>query len=292
MELQQETIPLQNGYRFYNILGLKASKWYEVKISYPASIPSSFSIQLKSDPSDFGLNKNRRLLNTEKLIFNVKNHNWTSGDSKLYALVTVEPEGIVGKLHVQERELVIFNIAIVEPPSLDLGVFMCDQWMMVRPPPPLSIHYCTLLRRSAILTLPSDVQKLHSILTKTGRLHSLRTALLHAYAACPSSSSSALRLFSEIPLPLTETPDWTALISSCARDGLPQQSLRLFRAMESLPDAPRPDQVTAVSVFVACSQLSDSVTGARAHLAFIKRGLPFTIPPATPPWTCMSSAAD
>ncbi|KAK1266283.1 Pentatricopeptide repeat-containing protein [Acorus gramineus] len=163
-------------------------------------------------------------------------------------------------------------------PSLDLGaVFVCDQWM-VRPLPPLSIHYRTLLRRSAILTLPSKVQKLHSILTKTGLLHSLRTALLHAYAACPSSSSSALRLFSDIPLPLTETPDWTALISCCARDGLPQQSLRLFRAMESLPDAPRPDQVTAVSVFVACSQLSDSVTGARAHLAFIKRGLPFTIP--------------
>ncbi|KAK1283830.1 hypothetical protein QJS10_CPB21g00574 [Acorus calamus] len=64
-ELQQETVPLQNGYCIFNI-GLKASKWYEVKISYPAS----------SDLSDFGLNKNRRLLNTEKLIFNVENHNW------------------------------------------------------------------------------------------------------------------------------------------------------------------------------------------------------------------------
>ncbi|KAK1266284.1 hypothetical protein QJS04_geneDACA000528 [Acorus gramineus] len=112
MELQQETIPLQNGYRFYNILGLKASK--------------CFSIQLKSDPSDFGLNKNRRLLNTEKLIFNVKNHNWTSGDSKLYALVTVESEGIVGKLHVQERELVIFNIVCDE---LALGISYDAWWI-------------------------------------------------------------------------------------------------------------------------------------------------------------------
>ncbi|KAK1260308.1 hypothetical protein QJS04_geneDACA023031 [Acorus gramineus] len=88
-------------------------------------IPSSFSIQLKSDLSDFGLNKNRRLLNTEKLIFKVENHNWTSGDSKLYVLVTVEPEGIVGKffpgkLQVQERKLAIFNIGSTLYLAMDL----------------------------------------------------------------------------------------------------------------------------------------------------------------------------
>ncbi|XP_043808467.1 uncharacterized protein LOC110606558 isoform X2 [Manihot esculenta] len=68
-ELWKETLPLQMGSRMYQLQGLKSHTWYEVKISYPASIPATFSIQLKKDGSDMGMNKNRRLLNTEKLIF-------------------------------------------------------------------------------------------------------------------------------------------------------------------------------------------------------------------------------
>ncbi|CAK7353104.1 unnamed protein product [Dovyalis caffra] len=68
-ELWKETLPLQMGSRVYELQGLKSHTWYEVKISYPASIPASFTIQLNKDDSDSGINRNRRLLNTEKLIF-------------------------------------------------------------------------------------------------------------------------------------------------------------------------------------------------------------------------------
>ncbi|EOY29831.1 Uncharacterized protein TCM_037238 isoform 2 [Theobroma cacao] len=68
-ELKKETLPLRMGSRVYRLQGLKSLTWYEVKISYPASIPASFSLQLKKGNSDSGLKRNRRLLNTEKLIF-------------------------------------------------------------------------------------------------------------------------------------------------------------------------------------------------------------------------------
>ncbi|KAK9077679.1 hypothetical protein SSX86_006016 [Deinandra increscens subsp. villosa] len=68
-ELRKETIPLQSGSRIYQLQGLRPSTWYEVKISYPASIPASFSLQLKRGDSDLLLKHHRKLLNTEKLIF-------------------------------------------------------------------------------------------------------------------------------------------------------------------------------------------------------------------------------
>ncbi|XP_021639096.2 uncharacterized protein LOC110634418 isoform X2 [Hevea brasiliensis] len=109
-ELLKETLPLQMGSRIYGLQGLKSYTWYEVKISYPASIPATFSIQLKKDDSDLGMNKNRRLLNTEKLIF--KTDSLTGNQNKLYVLVTVEPEGVVAMPHVPERQYIIFNIGM------------------------------------------------------------------------------------------------------------------------------------------------------------------------------------
>ncbi|XP_066333131.1 uncharacterized protein [Miscanthus floridulus] len=102
-ELVAETMPLRHGRRVYRIDGLRPSAWYEVKISYPASIPSSFSIQLLDNWSS----KNRRLLNTEKIIFKAESSN------PVYVLVTVEPEGVVAKPNVPERELALFNIGTV-----------------------------------------------------------------------------------------------------------------------------------------------------------------------------------
>ncbi|KAL5137315.1 hypothetical protein HKD37_10G027696 [Glycine soja] len=67
------------------LLGLKPHTWYEVKISYLASIPASFSIQLKRNKSDVVLNNNRRLLNTEKLIFKT-NSNQASNTQNLSEL--------------------------------------------------------------------------------------------------------------------------------------------------------------------------------------------------------------
>ncbi|VAI38458.1 unnamed protein product [Triticum turgidum subsp. durum] len=105
-ELVGETMPLRHGRRVYRLAGLRPPAWYEVKISYPASIPSSFSIRLVSDPDaaeDQG-SKNRRLLNTEKIIFQAES------TKPVYVLVTVEPEGVVAKPNVKERELALFNI--------------------------------------------------------------------------------------------------------------------------------------------------------------------------------------
>ncbi|MCL7043123.1 hypothetical protein MKW94_018425 [Papaver nudicaule] len=110
-ELQHETLPLQMGSRLYRLIGLKSFTSYEVKISYPASIPASFSIQLITDKLDTGDNwRNRRLLNTEKLIFNHQ----SLDQSEKYVLVSVEPAGVVAIPGVNERELVVFNIVCDE----------------------------------------------------------------------------------------------------------------------------------------------------------------------------------
>ncbi|KAL6638067.1 hypothetical protein ACP70R_025639 [Stipagrostis hirtigluma subsp. patula] len=121
-ELVGETMPLRHGRRVYRIAGLRPSAWYEVKISYPASIPSSFSIRLVDDPDaaeDLG-SKNRRLLNTEKIIFKAES------SDPVYVLVTVEPEGVVAKPNVQERELALFNIVCDE---LMLGIPHFAWWV-------------------------------------------------------------------------------------------------------------------------------------------------------------------
>ncbi|KAF6139658.1 hypothetical protein GIB67_002463 [Kingdonia uniflora] len=113
-ELKQETLPLQLGSRLYQLHGLKSSRWYEVKISYPASIPASFSIQLKRHKFYKGFNGSRRLLNTEKLIFEADGDELSSVESSIYALVAVEPAGVVALPHVQERQFVSFNIVCDE----------------------------------------------------------------------------------------------------------------------------------------------------------------------------------
>ncbi|XP_048437011.1 uncharacterized protein LOC103957883 isoform X1 [Pyrus x bretschneideri] len=71
-ELWRETLPLHSGSCLYRLHGLKPYTWYEVKISYPASIPASFSLQLKKGDLELALTGNRRLLDTEKLIFKTK----------------------------------------------------------------------------------------------------------------------------------------------------------------------------------------------------------------------------
>uniref|UniRef100_A0A5B6Z1U3 Uncharacterized protein n=1 Tax=Davidia involucrata TaxID=16924 RepID=A0A5B6Z1U3_DAVIN len=113
-ELWKETLPLQMGSRLYHLQGLKSHTWYEVKISYPASLPSSFSIQLRRGNSDSGLNRKRKLLNTEKLIFKTDELDLLSDQGGIHVLVTVEPEGVVAIPHGQERKYVIFNIVCNE----------------------------------------------------------------------------------------------------------------------------------------------------------------------------------
>ena len=121
-ELVGETIPLRYGRRLYRLAGLRPPAWYEIKISYPTSIPSSFSIRLVNDPNaveDLG-SKNRRLLNTEKILFKAES------TRPVYVLVMVEPEGVVAKPNVPERELALFNIVCDE---LLLGIPHFAWWV-------------------------------------------------------------------------------------------------------------------------------------------------------------------
>ncbi|XP_020244322.1 uncharacterized protein LOC109822516 isoform X2 [Asparagus officinalis] len=118
-ELVRQVLPLKMGQGVYNIHGLKETHWYEVKISYPASIPASFSLQVKSNVRDLWLRKNRRLLDTEKLIFKSDMSTLDSGLGEMYIVVTVEPAGIVAKPGVRESEFVLFNIVCDE---LSLGI--------------------------------------------------------------------------------------------------------------------------------------------------------------------------
>ncbi|OMO86638.1 hypothetical protein COLO4_21009 [Corchorus olitorius] len=127
-ELKEETLPLQMGSRLYQLQGLKSLAWYEVKISYPASIPASFSLQLKKGNSDSGLNRNRRLLNTEKLIFKTDSLDTIDDQGGLFVLVNVEPEGFVAMSNAKERESIIFNIACDE---LLLGIPYKAWWVVV-----------------------------------------------------------------------------------------------------------------------------------------------------------------
>ncbi|KMT12224.1 hypothetical protein BVRB_5g101700 [Beta vulgaris subsp. vulgaris] len=118
-ELFRETLPLRMGSRDYLLQGLKPYTWYEVKISYPASIPAMFSLQLKRGNSDIGMNKLRKLLNTEKLIFKAEDLDEINHQGGLYVSITVEPEGFVAIPGVQERESILFNIVCDE---LMLGI--------------------------------------------------------------------------------------------------------------------------------------------------------------------------
>ncbi|XP_033131043.1 uncharacterized protein LOC103829407 [Brassica rapa] len=111
-ELWKETLPLQSGSRVYKLEGIKSNSWYEVKISYPASIPALFSLQLlRNGEVGLKVNQMRRLLNTEKLIFKSESFENKEG---LHVLVTVEPEGIVAIPNFKERSSIIYNIVCEE----------------------------------------------------------------------------------------------------------------------------------------------------------------------------------
>ncbi|CAA0810543.1 Unknown protein [Striga hermonthica] len=114
-ELFRETLVLQNGACLYELRGLRPRTWYEVKISYPASIPASFSLRLSRGISDLGLNRGgRKLLNTEKLIFETDEILSSVEQGRMYVLLNVEPEGVVAIPGKQEREYIMFNIVCDE----------------------------------------------------------------------------------------------------------------------------------------------------------------------------------
>ncbi|XP_059274834.1 uncharacterized protein LOC132029581 isoform X2 [Lycium ferocissimum] len=105
-ELMKETLPLQSGSRLYELQGLNLNKWYEVKI------PATFTLQLSKGSS--GLNVGRKLLNTEKIIFQADSLQLLGDKGGTFVLVNVEPEGIVAIPGVKERKHIIYNIVCDE----------------------------------------------------------------------------------------------------------------------------------------------------------------------------------
>ncbi|KAI5075424.1 hypothetical protein GOP47_0009500 [Adiantum capillus-veneris] len=111
-ELLAEKLALKGGRCVYVLEGLELPKSYEVKISYPASIPSTFIIELLKATPFQATRGGRRLLNTEKLMFRADESQGQVYDGILTAhvLVTVEPAGVVAIPHTKDHEFVIFNI--------------------------------------------------------------------------------------------------------------------------------------------------------------------------------------
>ncbi|KAK6927319.1 hypothetical protein RJ641_005910 [Dillenia turbinata] len=163
-ELQKETLPLQSGSCYYQLKGLKPSTSYEVKISYPASIPASFSIQLKRGNLDSGLRMNRRLLNTEKLIFRAHDNGSYGNVDSWYVLVTVEPEGVVAIPNVKERQFVTYNIVCDE---LLFGI-PHKAWLVA-----IAILLCLMLAFFIPSFLPSWLLRANRTLENLGLLQDL-----------------------------------------------------------------------------------------------------------------------
>ncbi|KAK9107983.1 hypothetical protein Syun_023994 [Stephania yunnanensis] len=138
-------------------------------------------------------------------------------------------------------------------------------------------HYRSLIRQCARHSQQQqEALKLHAALTKNGLAASPRTFILNALLQLHASlghTSSAHKLFDEIPHSHKDAIDWTTLIASYSRHSQPRHALSLFAAM---PRAAA-DEVTFIAFFAACSQLGDWVAARQGHGHMIKAGLPFTV---------------
>lgn len=143
----------------------------------------------------------------------------------------------------------------------------------------LSSYYRSILRDCSRAASLREGRKIHALLIKNGIGASpsafVNNALLHLYAAC-ADTHDAHQVFEQIPQSQRDVVDWTTLIACYARNSMPGEAMRLFHSMEREAGV-RPDEVTMVSLFSACAQLGDALTGAQAHLHMIKTGLPFTV---------------
>ncbi|KMZ59309.1 hypothetical protein ZOSMA_69G00050 [Zostera marina] len=127
-ELEMENLAWKSEGQLYHLRGLRDLVWYEIKISYPASIPAAFTIQLRKGSSGFSLGKDRKLLNTEKLIFKASFDESGPDSHEHYVLVTAKASGVVAKPGVKDREAVLFNIVCDE---LSFGIPYKAWWVVM-----------------------------------------------------------------------------------------------------------------------------------------------------------------
>ncbi|KAL0330745.1 UNVERIFIED_CONTAM: hypothetical protein Sangu_1620000 [Sesamum angustifolium] len=102
-ELLKEALPLQNGARLYQLQGLRPHRWYEVKISYPASRYCRLGAESRKKIAQY---REDNFMTDEMLL--------STDQGGISVLINVKPEGIVAIPGIQEREYVMFNIVCDE----------------------------------------------------------------------------------------------------------------------------------------------------------------------------------
>ncbi|KAM0860879.1 hypothetical protein ACQ4PT_046268 [Festuca glaucescens] len=112
----------------------------------------------------------------------------------------------------------------------------------------------TVVSVAQACSLALDVEEgktVHDIAVKIGcELEvTVATALVDMYMKC-SCHEKAMQLF--FRMPKKDAVAWAAVISGLTQNGLPDESMRVFKCM--LLDGPVPDAVTIVKVLAACSE--------------------------------------
>lgn len=117
-EKKGESLSFYDGSsREYEVRGLQDRKWYEIKISYPASIPASFEISLVHKSSPDMPRSGRRLLNTEKMMFYVtKDFPQQAATAEYWkrVIVVVHPAAVLSKQHTSNQPFILYNIMCEE----------------------------------------------------------------------------------------------------------------------------------------------------------------------------------
>ncbi|VFR00254.1 unnamed protein product [Cuscuta campestris] len=138
----------------------------------------------------------------------------------------------------------------------------------------LARYYRTLLRSCARYVALDVGEEVHAAAIVSGLFNThnsfVRNAVLHMYAAC-GIAHSAHKVFDGIPLSQKDAADWTALMGSYIRAGVPLNALILFVEMHR--ESVCVDELTMVTVLNGCSKSGHYVFGVQGHAFLIKTGL-------------------
>ncbi|CAH9089816.1 unnamed protein product [Cuscuta epithymum] len=206
--------------------------------------------------------------------------------------------GILLSCPVMGRYLIFTLVSLSEPMSYAQKIFNEIQYpniftwnTMIRgyaesedPGPAIQIHtqmcvnsiapdthtYPFLLKAIAKLMAVRDGEKMHSIAIRNG-LESLvfvRNALVHFYGSC-GQAERAHQLFETMTD--KNLVAWNSVINGYALNSRPNETLALYRKMES--EGVQPDGFTLVSLLTASAELGALALGRRAHVYMVKMGL-------------------
>ncbi|VAI48517.1 unnamed protein product [Triticum turgidum subsp. durum] len=115
---------------------------------------------------------------------------------------------------------------------------------------PNAVTVVSVLQACSLVLDVEEGKRLHDIAVKIGcELEmTVATALVDMYMKC-SCQEKAMQLF--LRMPKKDAVAWAAVISGLTQNGLPDESMRVFKCM--LLDGPVPDAVTMVKVCGSCT---------------------------------------